>query len=254
MGVGARRYWATGGDRLRAWLPGRAARRHSGGGQSGAGQSGAARSGAGRSGGGQPGAGQSAAGQSGAGRSGAGQSGASGPTARQSGSQATHPLAELYAAYCPSLLRLATLLVGDAATAEQIVEDSFVALHNGRRHLDNERALCYLRQFVVKQSRSARWQGIGPDIDVSCQAVISALLALPPRQREALVLRYYAGLAEAQVATVMKISKSAVRVHVRRALAALRDVLDHVSTDDDHRWPPYPAEIGRPDDDSGDAA
>jgi DNA-directed RNA polymerase specialized sigma24 family protein len=234
MGVGARRYWATGGDRLRAWLPGRAARRHSGGGQSGAGQSGA--------------------GRSAAGRSGAGQSGASGPTARQSGSQATHPLAELYAAYCPSLLRLATLLVGDAATAEQIVEDSFVALHNGRRHLDNERALCYLRQFVVKQSRSARWQGIGPDIDVSCQAVISALLALPPRQREALVLRYYAGLAEAQVATAMKISKSAVRVHVRRALAALRDLLDHISTDDDHLWPPYPAEIGRPDDDSGDAA
>jgi DNA-directed RNA polymerase specialized sigma24 family protein len=152
------------------------------------------------------------------------------------------------------LLRLATLLVGDAATAEQIVQDSFVALHNGRHHLDNDRALCYLRQFVVRQSRSARWQGIGPNIDVSCQAVVSALLGLPARQREALVLRYYAGLAEAQVAAVMKISKSAVRANVRRALAALRDVLDRVGTDDDRRWPPFPAEIGRPEHGGGDAA
>jgi DNA-directed RNA polymerase specialized sigma24 family protein len=186
------------------------------------------------------------------------QGGSQGESAAQlggsEGGSQTHALTELYAAHCSSLLRLATLLVGDAATAEQIVQDSFVALHNGRRRLDNERALSYLRQCVVKQSRSAHWHGIGPDSNISCQAVISSLLALPARQREALVLRYYGGLAEDQVAGVMKISKSAVRVHVRRALAALRDVLDRVGPDDDGPWPPYPGEIGRPANGSGDAA
>ncbi len=57
-------------------------------------------------------------------------------------------------------------------------------------------------------------------------AVISALRELPPRQREAIVLRYYADLSEAQTAAAMGISLRAVDSHIARAMAALRAVMD----------------------------
>jgi RNA polymerase sigma factor (sigma-70 family) len=57
-------------------------------------------------------------------------------------------------------------------------------------------------------------------------AVVSALRSLPPRQREALVLRYYGDLSEAQIATAMGISRGAVRTHTARAIASLRAVLE----------------------------
>jgi RNA polymerase sigma factor (sigma-70 family) len=57
-------------------------------------------------------------------------------------------------------------------------------------------------------------------------AVIAALRTLPPKQREALVLKYYADLSEAQIATVMGISRGAVKSHTARGVAALRIVLE----------------------------
>ena len=57
-------------------------------------------------------------------------------------------------------------------------------------------------------------------------AVIAALRALPPRQREALVLRYYADLSEAQIASAMGISKGAVKSHAARGMSSLRTVLE----------------------------
>jgi RNA polymerase sigma factor (sigma-70 family) len=57
-------------------------------------------------------------------------------------------------------------------------------------------------------------------------AVIAALRTLPPRQREALVLKYYADLSDAQIATAMGISKGAVKSHTVRGVAALRAVLE----------------------------
>ncbi|HEY1344126.1 MAG TPA: sigma-70 family RNA polymerase sigma factor, partial [Streptosporangiaceae bacterium] len=56
-------------------------------------------------------------------------------------------------------------------------------------------------------------------------AVVSALRSLPPRQREALVLRYYGDLSEAQIASAMGISRGAVKSHTARAIASLRTVL-----------------------------
>ena len=56
-------------------------------------------------------------------------------------------MTELYGAHYRSLVRLATLLVHDIATAEEVVQDSFVALHAGWHRLrDNEKDLSYLRQ------------------------------------------------------------------------------------------------------------
>jgi RNA polymerase sigma factor (sigma-70 family) len=57
-------------------------------------------------------------------------------------------------------------------------------------------------------------------------AVIAALRGLPVRQREAIVLRYYADLSEAEIAASMHISRGAVKSHTARGMAALRSALE----------------------------
>ena len=132
----------------------------------------------------------------------------------------------MYSAHYRSLVRLAALLVRDVATAEEVVQDSFIAMHGAWRRLrDTEKALSYLRQSVVNRSRSVLRHRVvvdrnapkpAPDMPSAEQgaisllersAVVAALRTLPPRQREALVLRYYADLSEAQIATAMGISR-----------------------------------------------
>jgi RNA polymerase sigma factor (sigma-70 family) len=56
--------------------------------------------------------------------------------------------------------------------------------------------------------------------------LLAAVRTLPPRQREALVLRYYGDLSEAQIALTMGISRGAVKSHTARAISALREVLE----------------------------
>jgi RNA polymerase sigma-70 factor (sigma-E family) len=153
--------------------------------------------------------------------------------------------AALYTAHYSSLVRLAVLLVRDLATAEEVVQDSFVAMHgNWRRLRDSEKALPYLRRCVVNRSRSVlrhrvvvdrNAQQSLPDMPSAEQgaiallersAVIAALHRLSLRQREALVLRYYAEFSEAQIASAMGISRGAVKSHTARAMSALRGVLE----------------------------
>src|SRR6266516_2217000 len=68
---------------------------------------------------------------------------------------AARAVTAIYTTHYRSLVRLAVLLVGDAATAEEIVQDSFIAMHAAWRRLrDTEKALAYLRQCVVNRSRS----------------------------------------------------------------------------------------------------
>jgi len=151
----------------------------------------------------------------------------------------------LYAAHYRSLVRLAALLLRDMATAEEVVQDSFVAMHDGWRRLrDNDKALSYLRQSVVNRSRSVLRHRMvvdknapkpAPDMPSAEQgaiallersAVVTALRTLPRRQREALVLRFYGDLSEAQIAATMGITKGAVKSHTARAMTALRSVLE----------------------------
>ena len=143
------------------------------------------------------------------------------------------------------LVRMTALLIRDPARAEEIVQDSFAALHaSGRRLGDSERALRYLRQCVVTRSRSVRPRRTGAGHDAAgaaaggpppgpeatagraSSAIVGALHGLSAPQREALVMRYYAGLAEPEIAEIMRISERAVRQHTERALAALREALD----------------------------
>jgi RNA polymerase sigma-70 factor (sigma-E family) len=140
---------------------------------------------------------------------------------------------ELYGAHYRSLVRLAALMVRDLGTAEEVVQEAFVALTHGGwyRLRDNEKALAYLRQSVVNRSRSVlRHRQVvdrnAPKPAPDMPAVIAALGSLPPRQREALVLRFYGDMSEAQIAAAMQISRGAVKSHTARAMAALRPLLE----------------------------
>jgi RNA polymerase sigma-70 factor (sigma-E family) len=154
-------------------------------------------------------------------------------------------LEQLYALHWRSLVRLAVLVVRDQAQAEEITQDAFIALHaRWRRLRDPDKALAYLRQTVVNRSRSAlrhravvhrHAQATGsapavglPGSDETAVAaerrdrVLTALQALPARQREVMALRYYAGLSEAEIADALGISRGAVKSHAFRGAAALR--------------------------------
>ena len=150
----------------------------------------------------------------------------------------------LYRTHYAALVRAATLLVGDVATAEDVVQDSFVAMHRAWWRLrDTGKALPYLRRAVINKSRSVlrhrvvadRYLAtVAPDLPsaeesalaiVERSSVIAALNALPARQREVVALRFYADLSEAQVAAALGISTGAVKSHTARAKDSLRPVL-----------------------------
>ncbi|MGN6791457.1 MAG: sigma-70 family RNA polymerase sigma factor [Streptosporangiaceae bacterium] len=136
-------------------------------------------------------------------------------------------VAQLHRTHYRSLVKLAAVLVTDVATAEEIVQDSFVAMHAAcSRPAGNADALAYLHHAVVRRCDAAARHGdaaesLSPPIAADARGVISVLRALPPRQREVLLLRFHAELSEAQVASAMGTSKSAVRSHTARAISAL---------------------------------
>ena len=155
---------------------------------------------------------------------------------------------QLYATHYRRLVRLSVLLVGDAETAEEVVQDSFVAMHGRWRSLrEPDQGLAYLRQTVVNRSRSVlRHRGVrarhaptpvrdlpGADEDVLVTerraAVLGAMRRLPDRQREVLALRYYLDLSEADIAETLGISRGAVKTHASRGVAALRSQMEDVS-------------------------
>ena len=155
---------------------------------------------------------------------------------------------ELYSVQYKALVRLAAMLVRDTSTAEEVVQDAFIAMHDGWHRLkDTEKALAYLRQAVVNRSRSVLRHRVvveknapkpAPDMPsaehgamalLERSAVIAALRDLPARQREAIVLRYYADLSEADIAAAMEISRGAVKSHTARGMASLKAALEQDS-------------------------
>ena len=157
---------------------------------------------------------------------------------------ADEALEQLYAAHWRQLVRLSVLLVRDVGTAEEVVQDAFIAVHRRWGRLrDHDKALAYLRQAVVNRSRSALRHRVvverhartspagegavdGPDLGGARRdAVRSALLRLSERQREVLVLRHYLDWSEAQIADALDISPGSVKAHAHRGSAALRELL-----------------------------
>jgi RNA polymerase sigma factor (sigma-70 family) len=168
------------------------------------------------------------------------------PQHRRVRTEALDPLEALHREHYAALVRLATLVLGDLGLAEQVTQDAFIKLQlrwGGLRQVD--RAPAYLRSAVLNGARSQlrhhkvrdRYAGrrtVAPAVatpEASMLAhdthdrVVAALRTLAPRQREALALRYYLDLAEADIAAAMGVSAGSVKVHLHRGIAALSRAL-----------------------------
>jgi RNA polymerase sigma-70 factor (sigma-E family) len=154
-------------------------------------------------------------------------------------------LEDLYRQHRVRLVRLAILLVDEPGTAEDVVQEAFTGLHRHWSGLrDEAAALGYLRTAVVNGSRSVlrrrrTARGYVPPHQVNArsaeslamltaehQAVVAALSRLPARQREVLVLRYYGGMSEAEIAAATGVSRGTVKSSASRALDALQRILE----------------------------
>jgi RNA polymerase sigma-70 factor (sigma-E family) len=163
----------------------------------------------------------------------------------------------LYAEHALGLVRLAVVITGDRAAAEDIVQDAFLGLfRRWDRLTDMTSPLAYVRVSVVngcrtvlrRRSRMGPWSGAGTDDGLNEMApaagsgtparlvesaeasvllseeqrtVATALRKLPRRQLEAVVLRYYLDLSVEETAEVMGVSTGTVKSTTHRALAAV---------------------------------
>ena len=146
----------------------------------------------------------------------------------------------LFRAHYPSVLRLARVLTGDDGQAEDIAQDAFVRLDGTRSWPTPGAELAYLRRTVVNLShdhfrrrrvvrRHTRPSDdnagdlTGPAaLDRSQQGrVADAVRALPSRQRDCVVLRYYSGLSDAEVAEVLDVGIGTVKQSIARARSHL---------------------------------
>ncbi len=158
-------------------------------------------------------------------------------------------LRDLYRAEYRGLVRLAALLVDDVGLAEEVVQDAFVATARegaGPRLRDDAAAASYLRRAVLNRARSqlrkrrvrrrhlrsAEPPPTGPPADRAALAadetrtMLDALGELSDRQREVLVLRYYAELSEAEIAEALDIAPGSVKTHAHRGLRVLAERLE----------------------------
>ncbi len=142
-------------------------------------------------------------------------------------------LEDLYRSHIPGAVRLAYLLTGDADVAQDIAHDAFIRTTGRLRHLRESAAFAaYLRRAVVNACTShhrkrsvemsyvRRESGLRgaetdslPDLGVRDE-LRRVLRELPPRQRAALVLRYYEDLSEQQIADALRCFRSRGEVAV----------------------------------------
>lgn len=157
----------------------------------------------------------------------------------------TDLLSSLYVIHYKQLVRLAALLLDETAACEDVVQEAYIKLAaSGRmQRLDNPDAgLAYLRTTVLNLARSSLRRRLvaakhapvvhGRDyVDdnvtqiVDRTAIVVAMRKLPRRMREAVALRYYADLTEAQAAEVMGVSVGAVKSYTSRGLERLAEQL-----------------------------
>jgi RNA polymerase sigma-70 factor (sigma-E family) len=158
-------------------------------------------------------------------------------------SAATREVTALYQVHALGLVRLAVIMLGDLEAAEDVVQDAFLGLYRQWGGLsDTSRALAYVRSSVLNGCRTAirrksRYRRTvfaetafesaeaGALTGEEHRAVVAAIRKLPHRQREALVLRFYMDMDEAEIAQAMRISRGSVKSATSRAIAALGRML-----------------------------
>lgn len=141
------------------------------------------------------------------------------------------------------LLKLGVVLTGDRALAEELVQEAFVRLHRARGPQPGSE-LAYLRRTVINlshghhrhlkvvrahepgESRSVPAAEHGAVLRDAQRRVADAVRALPVRQRDCIVLRFYAELTDTEIADALGISAGSVKTHLHRARAALSDRLE----------------------------
>jgi RNA polymerase sigma-70 factor (sigma-E family) len=169
--------------------------------------------------------------------------GVSGPAEADASADATSGVTALYQAHAVGLIRLAVVMLGDRAAAEDVVQEAFLGLYRHWAGLnDPGNALAYVRSAVLNRCRNVlRERGrprhhepaapAGESAEAAVlvgeehQQVLAAVRALPDRQREALVLRFYLDMSEEQAARAMGISRGTVKSATSRAVAALGRML-----------------------------
>jgi len=129
--------------------------------------------------------------------------------------------------------RFAYVLTNSSTAADEIAQDAFVQMF--RRWDDIENPKAYLFKSVLNGSRSwaRRERRIAPDDrpvtyepDVDAIAVRTALAALPDTERELLVLRYFVGLSDREVADVVDRPLGTVKTVIRRGLQMMKEAFD----------------------------
>lgn len=152
----------------------------------------------------------------------------------------TGDFTQVYAAHHAEALRLAYLLCGNRHRAEDAVAEAFVKVYRQMQRGGVRQPRAYLRRAVVneinsrfrrlalerrqaaKRSGDDRGTRSAEETVADTDAVFAALRQLPPRQRTAVVLRYYADLAEKDIAQAMDVSIGTVKSTLARGLERLR--------------------------------
>jgi RNA polymerase sigma-70 factor (sigma-E family) len=157
-------------------------------------------------------------------------------------------VAGLHNEHAITLVRVANLLLRDRQSAEDVVQDAFLALYRALPRLaDHDQILPYLRTAVINGARSvlrSRKRAFGRPVQHETpewsaeaaamvredqRAVMAAVARLPRRAREILILRYFLDLPDTEIAAALGISRGTVSSTASRALAALgRDLKEDV--------------------------
>lgn len=146
-------------------------------------------------------------------------------------------------AHATALLRFATVMAPAGVDAEDLVQECLVRVAPRLGHLDDEAAVAYSRRTITnlvtdEHRRRIRWLRFTtatgePPRPVSTEEqmteqdfVVGLLRSLPARQRAAVVLRYWAGMTEAEIAVTLSCRPGTVKSLISRGLGALRHHVD----------------------------
>jgi RNA polymerase sigma-70 factor (sigma-E family) len=152
-------------------------------------------------------------------------------------------VSNLFSLHHRRLVGLASLLVDDRRNAEDLVQEAFAGLYRSWRQLrDPDAAVAFLNKAVVNGGRDSlrRKRRAGAAVlrlvprsellasaehaavqNAEHQRLWAAVTALPTRQRQVLVLRYYLDQSEAEIADTLGVSRGSVKKHASRGIAAL---------------------------------